>query len=148
MIDRTRDFLVETGELLAELPTREEQLMALRDYGDQLDPLDDSRKSDATFVPGCASATYIDVDLTPEGRLRFSGDSQSFISRGYIYILTHALSGLTPDEVLHEAVPVVESFAQQANVRMSMIASRANVFERIFHFMQKKTVEAVSQKGS
>ena len=129
-----------------EILSQQERLLTLRDYGDNVEPLDPALKNEDNYVPGCASATYMICTLDDEGRLHFHGDSESFISKGYIHILTTALSGLTPQMIATEVEPAVNAFADQAGVKMSMIASRANVFERIFHFMQVKAVEAAAKK--
>lgn len=127
-----------------EMLTQQERLLTLRDYGEEVAPFDAALKTEANYVPGCASATYMLCTLDENGLLHFHGDSESFISKGYIHILTTALSGLTPQMVATEVEPAVNAFAEQAGVKMSMIASRANVFERIFHFMQVKAVEAAA----
>lgn len=138
------DFLNETGDDLAMLESRHDRLLTLRQYGDYLEPLDPALKSDSTQVPGCASATFMTAVLQDDGTLRFRGDSESFISKGYLYILIEALNGTTPQEMMHDVVPCVESFAEKAGVRLSMIQSRANVFANVFSFMQRKTAEAVA----
>lgn len=133
-----KNYLETIAEDLADL-TREEKLLTLRDYGEQLPPMDDTLKTEENMVPGCASATYIVCHHNPDGTLHFIGDSQSFISKGYIYVLTHAFNGCTPQE-LANSQDYVQAFAEKTGVRLSMIASRANVFERIYHFMQMKAL--------
>ena len=142
------EYLEEMGEDIALLNTRQEQLLALRQYGDYLDSLDAAHKTDDNLVPGCASATHIIVALQDDGTLKFSGDSESFISKGYIYLLIEAFNGATPEFVLKEARPCVQRFAEQAGVRLSTLQSRANVFENVFSFMQRKTAEALAQQGA
>lgn len=140
------EFLNEMGEDLASLESRHDKLLTLRQYGEYLETLDPAMKSDSTMVPGCASATYMIADLQTDGTMRFYGDSESYISKGYLYILIEALNGTTPQEMMHDVVPCVEAFAQKAGVRLSMIQSRANVFANIFNFMQRQTVEVVATK--
>lgn len=139
------DYLAEIGEELAMLTSRQDQLLALRQYGEYLPAMSAEHKTAQNLVPGCASATHIIADLQDDGTMHFSGDSESFISKGYIYILIEALNGCTPTEVLQDSKPCVQTFAEQAGVRLSMIQSRANVFENVFHFMQRKTAEAVAE---
>lgn len=147
-MSRACDFLKETGDDLALLDSRRDQLLALRQYGEYLDALDPTLKGEETLVPGCASATYMTAVLNDDGTLRFYGDSESFISKGYLYILIEALNGVTPAQMMQDVVPCVQDFAQKAGVRLSMIQSRANVFENVFHFMQRKTAEAVAKQES
>lgn len=140
-LQSARDFLHNIGEELGYLETREDQLLTLRDYGDQLVPMPSELKTVDHMVKGCASATYVIVTLDEQGKIRLTTDSESFISKGYLYILTKALEGLTPEQVAVEIKPDVNAFAEVAGVRLSMIASRANIFERIYHFICKQAVE-------
>ena len=139
------DYLAEIGEDLAMLTSRQDQLLTLRQYGEYLPAMDSAYKTNDQLVPGCASATHIVAQLQDDGTIHFIGDSESFISKGYIYILIEALNGCTPEQILQTVKPCVQTFAEQAGVRLSMIQSRANVFENVFHFMQRKTAEAVAQ---
>lgn len=136
-----REFLHQIGDELGYLETREDQLLTLRDYGDQLDTMPAELKTVQNMVKGCASATYVVVTLDEAGTIRLQTDSESFISKGYLYILTTALQGLTPEQVATEIKPDVQAFAEVAGVRLSMIASRANIFERIYHFICKRAME-------
>lgn len=43
---------------------------------------------------------WISAELDASGRVRFSGTSDSGLSRGLCAVLVAALSGLTPEEVL------------------------------------------------
>ena len=43
---------------------------------------------------------WISAELDASGRVRFSGTSDSELSRGLCAVLVAALSGLTPEEVL------------------------------------------------
>jgi sulfur transfer protein SufE len=139
-LDHAKRYLADMAEELDLLENREEQLITLREYGEYLDVLSPEKRTRAVLVPGCASATYVDVMLDDNGCVTFSTFSESFISKGYLYILTEALNGCTAQEILKDVEPIVQDFAAKAGVRLSMIASRANVFERIFHFMQKQTL--------
>jgi sulfur transfer protein SufE len=140
-LQTARDFLHNIGEELSYLETREDQLLTLRDYGDQLPAMPPELKTVDNMVKGCASATYVIVTLNETGGIHLVTDSESFISKGYLYILTQALEGLTPHQVSEEIKPDVDAFAEVAGVRLSMIASRANIFERIYHFICKRALE-------
>lgn len=144
-IKHLKAFLAEMSEDFQWLETREDQLVTLRELGDELPPMDASLKTDERLVPGCASATHVALEMRDDGRVQFHADSESFITRGHLYILTQAINGLTPHELLHEVEPYVTDFAQKSGVRMSMLASRANVFERVFRFMQKQVIEAQAE---
>ncbi len=142
------DYLAEIAEDFEILTSRQDQLLTLRQYGDYLDAMDAHLKTDSALVPGCASATHIVGELQADGTMRFMGDSESFISKGYIYILIEALNDTTPETILKSVKLCVHDFAEKAGVRLSTIQSRANVFENVFTFMQRITVEQVASKSS
>lgn len=144
-IEHAQQYLQEQAENFELLETREEQLITLRELGEELEPMPAEMKCDANLVPGCASATWVELAMGDDHSVTFYADSQSFISKGYLLILTKALNNCQAEEILTDVEPHVQAFAERAGVRLSMIASRANVFERVFRFMQKKVVEALAQ---
>jgi cysteine desulfuration protein SufE len=145
-VQHAQDFLTEVAEDLAFLPARD-RYVALREYGDELPPMDAALKVDANMVPGCLSLTYLAGSLDEDGLMRFQGDSESFVSKGYLYILVEAFDGCRPEALVKDAEPLVNAFAEKAQVALSMVPSRANVFERMFRFMQRKAVEALADAG-
>jgi len=144
-IEHVKSFLAQMAEDFQWLETREDQLLTLRELGDELPPMDASLKTEDKQVPGCVSATHVALEMQDDGRVKFHADSESFITRGHLYILTEAINGCTPAELLTEAEGYVTDFAEKSGMRMSMIASRANVFERVFHFMQKQVIDAQAE---
>jgi cysteine desulfuration protein SufE len=145
-VQHAQEFLAEISEDLAFLPARD-RYVALREYGDELAPMDDALKVEANIVPGCLSLTYLAGSLDEDGLIRFQGDSESFVSKGYLYILIQAFDGSRPEAFVKDAEPLVNAFADKAQVTLSMVPSRANVFERMFRFMQRKAVEALADAG-
>lgn len=144
MMQHARDFLEEIAEELQFLNSKQEHLLTFRQYGDYLPEFDEALKTEDNYVPGCASATHIICTLADDGTVTFAGDSQSFISKGYIYILQEAFNGVQADTFLTESDAIVQTFIDKSGVGLSLIQSRANVFERIYRFMQKKVVEALA----
>lgn len=152
-LEHAREFLQQLGADFEYLPTREDQLLAFREYGERLAPMDEALKTDANFVHGCASATHVAAQPQDDGTLRFAGASLSLISRGYLWILIEAFDGATPQEILTEAEPLIAQFAEQGKVHVTLVPSRVNAFERIFRHMQKQaaallTAETVAAEES
>lgn len=143
-MQHARDFLGELAEELQFLPTKQEHLLTFRQYGDYLPEFDETLKTEDNYVPGCASATHVICTLTDDGTVTFSGDSQSFISKGYIYILKEAFDGVKARVFITESEAIVRAFIENSGVGLSLIQSRANAFERIYRFMQKKVIEALA----
>ena len=94
---QTLDALVEDFDLLGDW---EERFRYVIDLGRTLEPLTDDERSDANKVRGCASQVWLVSERTPEGRLRFRGDSDAHIVRGLIAILLKLYSDRTPREIL------------------------------------------------
>jgi cysteine desulfuration protein SufE len=84
-------------ELLAD---SDEQLAYVIDLGKKLAPLAAAERTDATKVRGCASQVWLVTETTPEGRLRFRGDSDAIIVRGLIGVLLRIYSDRSPAEIL------------------------------------------------
>ena len=72
------------------------------DLGKDLPSLDDTRRSDATKVDGCASQVWLVPDLRQEDggdRLYFEGDSDAMIVRGLIAVLIAMVSGQSVEDI-------------------------------------------------
>ena len=93
----TLNALVEDFDLLGDW---EERFRYVIDLGRTLEPLTDEERSDLNKVRGCASQVWLVAERTPEGRLRFRGDSDAHIVRGLIAILLRLYSDRTPQEIL------------------------------------------------
>ena len=92
--------IAETFALLDDWEAKYEYVIEL---GAGLPGLEDSQKTPATKVDGCASqvwlATEIEADENGLKRLTFEGDSDAHIVRGLIAILKALLSGRAPADI-------------------------------------------------
>ncbi|MFK7793400.1 MAG: SufE family protein [Devosiaceae bacterium] len=71
------------------------------ELGRTLAPLDDSERSDATKVLGCASQVWlVRQPLGDDGSLAFRGDSDAHIVRGLVAIVLALYNGRTPADAL------------------------------------------------
>jgi cysteine desulfuration protein SufE len=75
------------------------------ELGRTLTPIDESARTDANKVQGCASQVWLITTTAPNGPagpvLRFVGDSDAHIVRGLIAILFALYSGKTARDVLN-----------------------------------------------
>ncbi|WP_017324707.1 SufE family protein [Synechococcus sp. PCC 7336] len=115
---------------------RYEQLLWL---ANQLEEQPASAKVPENKVSGCVSNVYIAASLE-EGKLRFSGDSDSQLTKGLVAFLIRGLDGLTPAEI----APIEPDFIQDTGLQVSLTPSRANGFINIFKTMQQKAAELLS----
>jgi cysteine desulfuration protein SufE len=93
-------------------------------------------------VPGCISEAYIATTYV-DGKIQYKGFADAFTVRGYVHILTQALSGMTPQEII-DSEPIILDFLEKTNIRANLLPSRANSFGNIYTFMKE---QAKKQKG-
>ena len=72
----------------------------LIDLGSDLEPLDEKYKTEQNLIDGCQSRVWVQCDLTADGCLVFTADSDALIVKGIIALLIQVLSGHTPQEIL------------------------------------------------
>jgi cysteine desulfuration protein SufE len=97
---------MEIGEIIENfsfLDDWEDRYRYLIDLGKTLAPLDDSERTPAVKVRGCASQVWLITSLEghgPAAVLRFRGDSDAHIVRGLIAILFALYSGKSAADIL------------------------------------------------
>jgi len=94
------DALRELDEEFELLGDWEERYRYVIELGRSLEPLDESERSDAHKVRGCASQVWLVRDPKEDATLVFRGDSDAHIVRGLIAILLRLYSRRTPEEIL------------------------------------------------
>lgn len=70
------------------------------DLGNSLPPIAEEYKTPEYLIEGCQSRVWIHAELTPEGKVVFTADSDAIIVKGIISMLIEVLSGHTPQEIL------------------------------------------------
>lgn len=70
------------------------------DLGNSLPPIDEKYKTPQHLIEGCQSRVWLNAELSPEGKVVFTADSDAIIVKGIISMLIDVLSGHTPQEIL------------------------------------------------
>lgn len=70
------------------------------DLGNALPAMPETYHIPQNLIEGCQSRAWLQADLTPDGKIEFSADSDAIIVKGIISLLVKVLSGHTPDEIL------------------------------------------------
>lgn len=70
------------------------------DMGNSLPPIDEKYKTPEHLIEGCQSRVWVNAELSPEGKVIFTADSDAVIVKGIISMLVDVLSGHTPQEIL------------------------------------------------
>lgn len=70
------------------------------DMGNSLPPIDEKYKTPEHLIEGCQSRVWVNAELSPEGKVIFTADSDAIIVKGIISMLVDVLSDHTPQEIL------------------------------------------------
>lgn len=70
------------------------------DLGNSLPPIDEKYKTPEHLIEGCQSRVWLNAELSPEGRVLYTADSDAIIVKGIISMLIEVLSGHAPQEII------------------------------------------------
>lgn len=70
------------------------------DLGNTLPPIDKKYRTPEHLIEGCQSRVWLNAELTPEGKVHYTADSDAIIVKGIISLLIKVLNDHTPDEIL------------------------------------------------
>lgn len=70
------------------------------DLGNSLPPIAEEYKVPQNLIEGCQSRVWLHADMTGDGKVVFTADSDAIIVKGIISMLIEVLSGHTPREIL------------------------------------------------
>ncbi|MDE6571967.1 MAG: SufE family protein [Duncaniella sp.] len=70
------------------------------DLGNSLPPIDEKYRTPDHLIEGCQSRVWLNAELTPDGTVHYTADSDAIIVKGIISLLIKVLNDHTPDEIL------------------------------------------------
>ncbi len=100
----------------------EDRYKKIIELGKTLPEMSESLKIEQNIVKGCQSQVWLHAELSPEGTVRFQGDSDALLVRGLVGILLNIYSNATPMEIL--ATP--PDFLRELGFEGNLSPSRAN----------------------
>jgi cysteine desulfuration protein SufE len=115
---RSVDLLQKFSQLL----TWEDKYKKIIELGRALEPMDATLKTEENLVKGCQSQVWLWATLTPEGKVKMSGDSDALIVKGLVAILMQIYSNSTPQEILQNP----PDFIGELGFKENLSQSRAN----------------------
>ncbi|KAJ4960260.1 hypothetical protein NE237_020170 [Protea cynaroides] len=125
------------------LPEPIDRVKRLLHYATLLPPFDESRHVPTNQVMGCTAQVWLDASLDDCGRMRFSADSDSEITKGFCSCLIWILNGAFPEEVLglktEDLAALNVGFPGRAR-------SRVNTWHNVLISMQKRTKALVAER--
>ena len=108
----------------------------LIELGKNLEPFDESLKTDGRLIKGCQSRVWLASELS-EGKLRFTADSDAVITKGIISLLISVYSGRTPEEIREDDF----SFIEELGLKENLSPTRANGLVSMIAEIRKKAEE-------
>lgn len=99
----------------------------------KLDPMPEGYKVPDNRVRGCVSQVHVSAKLD-NGKVYYTGDSDSQLVKGLVALLIQGLSGLSALDIL----AVNPDFIEETGLNVSLTPSRANGFYNIFQMMKQK----------
>ena len=96
MVKHTLSDLAENFSLFDDWEGRYQYLI---DLGNDVPPMDDALKTEATEVKGCVSKVWLYYEKNDAGQYHFIADSDGKITKGLVYIVLSAYDGKTVDEI-------------------------------------------------
>ena len=70
------------------------------DLGNNLPEIVEKYKTPDHLIEGCQSRVWLNAELTPEGKVHYTADSDAIIVKGIISLLIQVLNDQTPDDIL------------------------------------------------
>lgn len=70
------------------------------DLGNNLPEINEAYKTPDHLIEGCQSRVWLNAELTPDGRVHYTADSDAIIVKGIISLLIQVLDNQTPDDIL------------------------------------------------
>lgn len=96
-INETQDEIIAE---MSELDDWMDRYTYIIDLGNALPPIAEEYKTPQHLIEGCQSRVWLNAELTPEGTISFTADSDAIIVKGIISLLIKVLSGHTPQEII------------------------------------------------
>jgi|694.fasta_scaffold03899_26 cysteine desulfuration protein SufE len=124
---------------LNSLSTREEKIETLIFYGNQFNSTNINNFNEDDKVAGCTSETYLKVIQTdtPTGGVIFKGTSDSLIVKGYLYILTEAYKGYTPEQIEKNIENDIKELIKTTHIDENIMPSRVNTILNLVIHIKK-----------
>jgi cysteine desulfuration protein SufE len=87
----------------------------LIELGKSLPPFDEKSKVEQNLINGCQSRVWLDARYE-NGRIYYSADSDTIITKGIVSLLVRVLSGQPPQAVLAAKLDFIEAIGLKENL--------------------------------
>lgn len=124
--------LLEELALFQDWTERYEYVIGL---GKKLAPIDPAAKSPDHLIKGCQSQVWLDASYD-SGKVQFTADSDSLITKGMIALFVRVLSDETPDDILTADM----SFIERTGLKEHLAPTRANALSLMAQQMKQRAL--------
>lgn len=135
-IAEKQELLVEELALFQDWTERYEYVIGL---GKKLSPMSESAKTSEHLIKGCQSQVWLDAHKE-DGKVRYTADSDSLITKGMIALFVRVLDDETPDAILTADM----SFIDRTGLKEHLAPTRANALSLMANQMKKRALEYAS----
>src|SRR6478735_3264796 len=135
--DKQEPLIEELG-LFQDWTERYEYVIGL---GKKLPPMDEASRNPAHLIKGCQSQVWLDA-RPEDGKVRYSADSDSLITKGMIALFVRVLDDETPDAILTADM----SFIDRTGLKEHLAPTRANALNLMAGQMKQRALEFASAK--
>ena len=119
----------------------DDKLQYLIDMAEECREIDPRHKTEQYLIEGCQSRVWIDAELR-DGKVYFSTDADALIVKGIAGLLTRALGGRTPEEILSTEL----YFIDRIGIRSYLSPTRANGLGEMLSQMKRYAVAFSARK--
>ena len=112
-IDQRQDRIIEDFEGIDDWMDRYAMII---DLGNALPPIEEKYKTPAHLIEGCQSRVWLNAELTPEGKVRYTADSDAIIVKGIIALLIDVLNDSAPKDIIDAKLYFIDRIGLSENL--------------------------------
>lgn len=136
-IAEKQEQLLEEIALFQDWTERYEYVIGL---GKKLPPMVDAAKNPEHLIKGCQSQVWLDA-CYQDGKIHYSADSDSLITKGMIALFVRVLDDETPDAILTADM----DFIDRTGLKEHLAPTRANALNLMANQMKQRALAFASQ---
>ncbi|MDP6870272.1 MAG: SufE family protein [Candidatus Poseidoniaceae archaeon] len=121
-----------------EIDDKFQRLEVLMDYSSEVNELPVGEWNESNRVKGCQSIAHIEIEIVEE-KVSVKAAADAKIVQGLQGILTLAINGLLPEQVLN----LSPDFVEEAGILNSLTPSRSNGYRTMFDMIVNSIEEAI-----
>ncbi|MDE6860301.1 MAG: SufE family protein [Duncaniella sp.] len=117
------------------------------DLGNNLQPIDEQYKTPDHLIEGCQSRVWLNAELTPDGKVHYTADSDAIIVKGIISLLIQVLDNQTPADILDsdlhfiDAIGLSEHLSPTRSNGLLAMVKQMRLYAKAFQLTMDKSKE-------